>query len=59
MAQFYQTRINNVSFVIQTNDDDSIYMRVYSENEGEFVGFNTDRDSLKELRNFLNQYFEE
>ena len=59
MAQFYQTRINNVSFQIQTNDDDSIYMRVYSENEGEFVGFNTDRDSLKELRNFLNQYFEE
>jgi len=59
MTQFYQTRINSVSFQIQTNDDDSIYMRVYSENEGEFVGFHTDTDSLKELRNFLNKYFEQ
>lgn len=57
MAQFYQTRINNVSFEIQTNDDDSIYMRVYSENESEFVGFNTDENGLKELRDFLDYYF--
>lgn len=59
MAQFYQTRINNVSFQIQTNDDNSIYMRVYSENEGEFVGWNTDEDSLKQLKNFLVDYFKE
>lgn len=60
MAQFYQTRINNVSFEIQTNDDDdSIYMRVYSENENEFVGFNIDENGLKQLRDFLGDYFKE
>lgn len=59
MAQFYQTRIDNVSFEIQTNDDDSIYMRVYSENESEFVGFHTDEDGLKQLRDFLVDYFRE
>lgn len=59
MTQFYQTRINNISFEIQTNDDDSIYMRVYSENEGEFVGFDTDENGLKQLRDFLGDYFKE
>lgn len=59
MAQFYLTRIDDVSFEIQTNDDDSIYMRVYSQNEGEFVGFNTDENGLKQLRDFLDDYFKE
>jgi hypothetical protein len=57
MAQFYRTRINNVSFEIQTNDDGSIYMKVYSNNEGEFVGFDTDENGLKELSDFLGNYF--
>ena len=59
MTQFYQTRINNVSFEIQTNDDYSIYMRVYSENDSEFVGFHTDENGLKQLRDFLGDYSKE
>jgi len=57
MAQFYRTRINNVSFEIRTNDDGSIYMKVYSNNEGEFVGFDTDENGLKKLNDFLGNYF--